>query len=184
MSTTDLKLEDPGTLIRPGPIGRLARLGFGVMSIYYAAALWGVRGDLFTDGGAIRPLLLNGVFPSLFLISYVVNIGFSRAWKKWPALISLMMILIAGGVGYAQTGDLQSPLLARTIWIFELYLFGHLGLAFVFAALLGTPGCEMRAFHHLFSLLTGRPTAEHHCPVGPLTAIDRWERGGKQSRKQ
>lgn len=26
--------------------------------------------------------------PGLFLISYVVNIGFSRAWKKWSAIFS------------------------------------------------------------------------------------------------
>ena len=39
----------------------------------------------------------------------------------------------------------------------------------------GTPGCEMRAFHDLFSRLTGIQTKEHYCPVGPLHPIDQWE---------
>jgi hypothetical protein len=46
-------------------------------------------------------------------------------------------------------------LLGRTIWVWELYLFSHLGLAFVLAALIGTPGCEMRAFHNLYTQVSG-----------------------------
>jgi hypothetical protein len=66
-------------------------------------------------------------------------------------------------------------LLGRTIWVWELYLFSHLGLAFVLAALIGTPGCEMRAFHNLYTQVSGKPTKEHYCPIGPLGPIDRWE---------
>ena len=140
MATTDLKLEEPGSLPKPGPTGRFVRFAFGAMSIYYVVGLWSVRGDLMTGDGSIRALVWNGVVPALFLISYVVNIGFSRDWKKWPAFVSFILML---------------------------------------AALLATPGCEMRSIHHIYSVLTGRPTAEHHCPVGPLTAIDRWERRDK-----
>jgi hypothetical protein len=176
MATTDLKLEDPGSLARPGPIGRLVRLGFGVLSLYYVYGLWDVRHDLFTAAGSIRPLILNGILPGLFLVSYVVNIGFSRAWKKWPAIISAGLILVAGLFGFLQSGILETSLLARTIQIWELYVFVHLGISFVLSSFLATPGCEMRSFHHLFSLVTGKPAAEHHCPVGPLSAIDRWEK--------
>jgi hypothetical protein len=54
-------------------------------------------------------------------------------------------------------------------------LFLHLGIAYVLAAVIGTPGCEMRAFHDLYSRVTGIPTKEHYCPVGPLHPIDQWE---------
>ncbi len=180
MATTDLRLEKPGSLAKPGPIGRFVRFAFGAMSIYYFIGLWSVRVDLMTDDGSIRTLVWNGILPALFLISYVVNIGFSRDWKKWPAFVSLVLLLAALGIGYMQVGAIESPLLARAIWVFELYLFAHLGLCFLLAALIATPGCEMRSIHHLYSILTRRPTAEHHCPVGPLTAIDRWERGRKK----
>ena len=56
-----------------------------------------------------------------------------------------------------------TALLARVIWVWELYVFVHLGTAFLIAGVIGTPGCEMRAFHDLYSRLTGVPTKEHCC---------------------
>lgn len=175
MATTDLKLENCGTLPKPGPVGRLVRLGFGFLCLYYVYGLWTVRGDLMTNTGSIRPLLWNGIIFGLFLVSYVINIGFSRAWKKWPAFISAALLLTAGGIGYLQSGSIETPLLAHAIHTWAFYVFVHLGVSFVVAAFIRTPGCEMRAFHHLYSLVTGNPTKEHHCPVGPLTPIDTWE---------
>lgn len=175
MATTDLKLETCGTLPKPGQVGRLVRLGFGVLCLYYVYGLWMIKGDLMTEAGAIRPLLWNGILPGLFLVSYVVNIGFSRAWRKWPAIVSVALLLVVAGLGYFQTGSMETKSLAHAILGWELYIFTHLGFSFVLAALIGTPGCEMRAFHHFYSLVTGNPTKEHHCPVGLLQHIDNWE---------
>lgn len=182
MTTTDLKLEEPESLPRPGPIGRVVRLAFGALCLSYVVGLVEVSGDLITDDGHIRSVIWNGILIGLFLISYVINIGFSRAWKKWPALISAGMFLVIGGIGYLMEGTVETNFLARAVWGWELYLFSHLGLAFIISALIATPGCEMRAFHNLYSHLTGVPTKEHHCPVGPLHSIDRWEAGRSQAR--
>lgn len=130
--------------------------------------------------GRIRPAVWNGVLIGLFLVSYVINIGFSRAWKKWPALISGGIFLVISGIGYLTKGAIETELLARAVWGWEVYLFSHLGGAFVISTLLGTPGCEMRAFHDLYSRLTGTPTKELYCPVGPLHLIDQWETGRSQ----
>ena len=175
MATTDLNLEECGTLPKPGPVGRLVRFGFGALCLYYVFGLWTVRDDLMTGAGSIRPLLWNGIAFGLFLVSYVVNIGFSRDWKKRPAIGSAVTMLALATIGYVQLGAFETPLLANVIHVWELYIFSHLGTAFVMSALIGTPGCEMRAFHHLYSLVTGNPTKEHICPVGPLTPVDRWE---------
>ncbi len=88
MATTDLKLDKPGSLPRPGPIGRLLRLVFGLICTWYVFQLIGVAGELMSGGGHISSVVWNGVLIGLFLISCVINIGFSRAWKKGPALIS------------------------------------------------------------------------------------------------
>lgn len=175
MATTDLKLDEPGSLPRPGPIGRLLRLVFGLICGWYVFQLIGVAGGLISGDAHIRPVVWNGVFPGLFLISYVIKIGFSRAWKKWPALISGTIFLALAGTGYMAQGTIETDLLARAIWLWEIYLFSHLGGAFIFASAIGTPGCEMRAFHNLYSRITGIPTKEHYCPVGPLHPIDQWE---------
>lgn len=74
MATTDLKLDEPGSLPRPGPVGRLARLGLGVLCVWYVYGLIQVSGDLTTADGGIRPVIWNGILFGLFLVSYVVNI--------------------------------------------------------------------------------------------------------------
>jgi hypothetical protein len=175
MATTDLKLDEPGSLPRPGPVGRLVRLALGVLCLWHVNSLIQVSGDLISTNGSIQPLIWNGVIIGLFLVSYIVNIGYSRAWKKWPAGVSAAALAIIAIIGYAMAGTIETNLLARSIWIWELYVFVHLGLAFVIAGAIGTPGCEMRAIHDLYSRLTGVSTKEHYCPVGPLHPIDQWE---------
>ena len=175
MATTDLKLDEPGSLPRPGPVGRLARVGLGILCFQYVYGLIQVSGSLLMADGHIHLVIWNGLIFGLFLVSYVVNIGFSRAWKKWPAFVSAVALAIVAAVGYAMAGTLETILFARSIWIWELYIFSHLGLAFIIAGGIGTPGCEMRAFHDLYSRLSGVPTKEHYCPVGPLGPIDQWE---------
>lgn len=176
MATTDLNLSAPGGISKPGPIGRLLRLGLGVLCLYYVFRLANVWGALLTTEGHIRPLLWNGILPGLFLVSYVVNIGFSRSWKKSPAILSVVTLAGVAAYSWSATGSAEGQASASVLWIWLVYVFGHLGLAFVLSALLATPGCEMRAFHHSWTIVTGQPTAEHHCPIGPLSPVDRWER--------
>ena len=180
MATTDLKLGDFGSLPRPGLIGRLVRLVFGSLCAWYVFVLIQVAGHFMSADGHIRAVIWNGVLAGLFLVSYVINIGFSRAWKKWPAIVSGGIFAAIAGFGYLTNGSVESDLLARVLWGWELYLFSHLGAAFIISGLIGTPGCEMRAFHDLFSRITGIPTKEHHCPVGPLQPIDQWEASRSQ----
>jgi len=181
MATTDLKLDEPGSLPRPGPIGRLVRLVLGVICLSHVYWLLQVSGNLLDANGQLRSILWNGIIIGLFLVSYVINIGFSRAWKKWPAIISACVFLIIAAYGYLAAGTAETELLANVLWVWEFYVFAHLGGAFIIAAAIGTPGCEMRAFHDLYSRITGNPTKEHYCPIGPLHPIDQWEAGKSQS---
>ena len=181
MSITDLRLDEPGTLPRPGLVGRLARLVFGVLCFWYVFGLINVQDNMLDASGQIRAFIWNGILPGFFLVSYVINIGFSRAWKKWPAAVSVGVFLLLAAYGYFTQGSFETLALASAVWVWEFYLFIHLGLSFLLSALLGTPGCEMRALHDLYSRLTGKPTKEHYCPVGPLTAIDRWESGRREA---
>jgi hypothetical protein len=175
MATTDLKLDDPGSLPRPGPIGRIVRMAFGVLCLWYVTNLIQTGFSLLDSDGHIKSIIWNGVLIGLFLISYVINIGFSKAWKKWPALVSAGILLLIAGFGFLTQGSIETKLLARVIWVWETYLFSHLGLAFVISSIIGSAGCEMRAFHELYSRFTGVPTKEHYCPIGPLHSIDQWE---------
>jgi len=173
--TTDLKLDDPGTLPKPGPIGRIIRFALGILCVWYVKGLVDISDNLIAGDGHIRAVVWNGIIPGMFLVSYIINIGFSRAWGKRPAIVSAALVIAGAGIGHLLQRSIETELLARTIWVWEMYLFSHLGLAFLIAGVIGTPGCEMRAFHHLYSRITGVPTKEHFCPVGPLHPIDQWE---------
>lgn len=175
MATTDLKLDDPGSLAKPGPLGRIVRLLFGLLCAWYVSELLAASATLIASDGHILPLLWNGIIPGLFLISYVINIGFSRSWGKRPAIASAVVLAVAALASYLSSGTVVTGLFARAVWVWELYLFAHLGLSFLLAAVIGTPGCEMRALHDLYSRITGNPTKEHYCPIGPLHPIDQWE---------
>jgi hypothetical protein len=175
MATTDLKLDEPGSLPRPGPVGRSLRFALGVLCLWYVSGLVQVSGSLLASDGHIRSVIWNGLLPGIFLVSYIINIGYSRAWKKWPAIISAAVFLLIGGVGHLVNGTVETVWLASVIWAWALYLFIHLGVAFVVSGAIGTPGCEMRAFHDLYSRVTGVATKEHYCPAGPLHPVDQWE---------
>ena len=95
--------------------------------------------------------------------------------RRELTLASGGLFITLAGIGHLLTGSMETEFLARAIWGWELYLFFHLGAAFIIAALIGTPGCEMRALHDLYSRVSGIPTKEHYCPVGPLHPIDQWE---------
>lgn len=117
------RYDEPGTLSRPGLIGRVVRFVLGVFCLNVVLAIL-TQASLFLSGQGLE---------------------------------------------------------AGSVWL--LYTFGHLGISFILAAALATPGCEMRAPWHLWTLMSGRRTQEHYCP-GVLTPIDRWEarrRGAKPS---
>ena len=173
--STDLKLKEAGSLAKPGPVGRIVRLAFAAVCLVYVRDLVQAAASPIDVDGHIRSVILNGIVFGLFLISYVINIGFSRDWKKWPGVVSAGVFVMIAGATYLGGGNPESLLLARSIWGWEMYLFTHLGSAFLIAGLTGTPGCEMRAFHNLYTRMTGVVTKEHVCPVGPLTPIDQWE---------
>ena len=174
MPTTDLNLQEQGSLNRPGVIGRLARLIFGFLCLWYLFGLYHLWPEL-TDDQGIKGLLWNGIVPSLVLISYVINIGWSKAWKKYPAFISLLILVSLAVVDQTDSGNFQGQFLANGLFWWTTYLYSHLGISFILSAAIATPGCEMRALPHLYSLITGVPTKEHHCPIGPLHPIDSWE---------
>ena len=72
-------------------------------------------------------------------------------------------------------GNVEGQITAVILHLWLLYIFCHLGLTFILSAIIGSPGCEMRTFYHLYTIITGKPTKEHYSPVGPLHPIDQWE---------
>ena len=179
MSTSSLetRFDQPGTLSKPGPVGRIVRL---LLGIWLLAACWSYLSypGAFVRDSAPRWEALLGIAFALWLIPPVVNIGWGTNWRAWPRYAAAGVLVAWVAANMLFSGDAWSAELGRGAWLLCLYTFGHLGLSFVLAAAMATPGCEMRAFPHLWTVLTGRDTREHFCP-GFLNGLDAWERGDR-----
>lgn len=164
--------DEAGTLPPPGPIGRLVRLAAG---LGLGFLVWDLL--FVADSSDLQQpwLWFWAVFAGM-VAPYVVNIGWGKLFGAKPRFILIGSILVAGASGYL----IEETLASETLWwalnLSMLYLYGHLGLAFLLSALLATPGCEMRSLPHLYGLATGKAAAEHYCP-GFVHTIDQWELG-------
>ena len=173
--STQLALDKPGTLIRPGIIGRTTRFLFAAACFY---AFWSVldHGDAFlvsTPTALTKAVAAMAV--AFWLFPYVVNIGFSKGWGRWPQVAIILLLLAAAAGSWVSYGGIFGPPVGLVMFVWLVYVFGHLGVSFALSSVLATPGCEMRAIPHLLSLVTGQEAKEHYCPVGPLHRIDKWE---------
>ena len=176
--STQLRLDEPGTLRRPGIIGRAARLLLAAVCLY---TFWSV----LEHGGAFlvsTPTALTkaavAIAIAFWLFPYVVNIGFSKDWRRRPQVAIVLLLLAAAAASRVSYGAIFGPPVGLVMFVWLIYVFGHLGVSFALASVLATPGCEMRAIPHLWTVVTGRMTQEHYCP-GALDRVDKWEAGRK-----
>lgn len=164
------RFDQPGTLAKPGPIGRIVRLVLGTLCLWpmWQLARHSSTTDLYDPSFWILSLL------GLMLVPYVVNIGFGVKWGVWPRVTSAAIILTAAIVSYITANNALGFPLWVTVAVWMIYIYGHLGLSFLLSAILATPGCEMRAIPHLIGLLSKQDAREHYCP-GFIENIDQWE---------
>ena len=170
-----LELVDAGTLARPGAVGRLVRLGLGALCLYALSMIVGNAEAIIAQPfSSLDDLVLPIVFP-LFVLNYVVNIGFSKSWGRRPLIVSLIALGLSAGIALLLTGSPDSPIFGVPLMLWLTYFYAHLGIAFVLASLIATPGCEMRSIPEVIARVTGNPSDEHHCPASFITKIDAWE---------
>jgi len=177
---TQLNLVSPGTIGKPGPIGRLFRLFIGIIFLSFIVYLVHIKSILINDPFHYNLWVLSGLVYGIYLLPYIVNIGFSVNSGKRLRIVAIVALLMASVFDYFIAGNFLGLITVWLVYLMLIYLYGHLSMSHVIAAIIATPGCEMRAFLHLWSIITKNPTKEHCCPVGPLTRIDRWERDRKQ----
>lgn len=175
MSDVETNFEESGSLKPPAMIGRLVRLLLGLYCIYagyqfFTGWQWIIEHGFPLDDAS--PMI--GVFVALYLIPYVINIGWSLNLKRKPQILVIFVSLLLIGYGFASNQYWETAYLDHFTLFWTCYVYWHLGLSFVLSAIIATPGCEMRSIPHLISLITGNKSKEHYCP-GPLRHIDDWE---------
>lgn len=173
MSTTT-KFEKSGTLNKPGAIGRLVRFAFGFLCLWFLTALTTEGSYLLRTQVPRHPGWWFGIAMGFYVFPYVVNIGWTRSWGRWPQWVLGVLAGLASAVSFVWYGRFWGPPLGGLLLIWLWYVYAHLGVSFLLSSILGTPGCEMRALPHLWTIVSGQKTREHFCP-GFLEKIDRWE---------
>lgn len=171
-----LALVDAGTLARPGPVGRLVRMALGAFCLYVLWELWRAAGTTTASPFSTLDNRLLLILAPLYIINYVVNIGFSKSWGRRPLFASLAVLVVSACAAFLVSGTFDSPIFGLPLNLWLAYFYGHLGISFGISALIATPGCEMRAIPELYGRMRGKPSEEHHCPASFITRIDEWER--------
>ncbi len=160
-----------GTLLPPGPLGRLLRLALGVLIAKFIIDWL----TIIDSSDFLNPFIILWIAFSISLVPYVVNIGFGFNSGAKPRYVLMGFWVVAAIAGFVIEGVLRSEILWAVIEITQIYIYGHLGISFLLSAILSTPGCEMRAISHLLGKISGKGSQEHYCP-GFIDKVDRWER--------
>ena len=142
-----------------------------------------MQARFFLQGRALGdPNLWIVALIGLYAFPDVVNIGFGKALRRSYLYGGLLALTgVAAVVGWTVGGSPLAPPLAIVVSAWLLYTFSHLGISFLLASLLATPGCEMRSLPQLWGFVSRKTAKEHYCP-GVLTPIDRWEARFRKSQ--
>lgn len=174
-----LNLVQPGSLLKPGPLGRVVRLVLGLVCLYAVSQLTLYRGNIIqTPLTELDNLLLMFIAP-LLILNPVINIGYGVDWNRKPLLVSLAVLFMLGMISRLVYGTPDTALLGSVLWAWLVYFYVYVGFSFILASLIATPGCEMRAIPDLYGKLAKKPAQEHHCPAF-LAKVDAWEQQRKQ----
>lgn len=149
-------------LPRPGSIGILIRLGLALLvgSLGYSAL---IDASGFFDGFAQPTKSLGYLVGVALFSSWVLNELTQREWGQRPTLVLLAGLAATMAVGALQ-GDAFGPPYGIYLWLWVLGFSLLLAPAHLLAALLRTPGCEMRAYAHLWTRLRGGDPEAVACP--------------------
>ncbi len=163
--------------VRPGPLGRAIRAGLGLATLsLFLDLLTGWRAGLWGGAVPVRDVgfwVLVGL--ALWGTSYVFNIALGLSWGQRTRTGVVAGAALAGLIGAIAGAGFPNAVFGVYLWVWFAAFTGLLGSAFLLAAALGTPGCEMRSFVHAFALLRGGDVSTVVCPGG----IDRLDHIGR-----
>ena len=166
-------IENPVILQKPAIFGRMVRIILGIAtSVFLVEVVRSFPGILRVTSPTDK--LLIGIAFSFYVLPYVINIGFHRNWNRLPQLIVIILAVVAIIFSYLMFGRIWGPPIALIAFLMLTYVLAHLSVSFFLAAILATPGCEMRSIPHLLALIRGDSGSLYTCPGG-LSHLDRWE---------
>lgn len=131
----------PGSLIRPGPVGRLVRLVIGVAILWIFALMLLPRLDQPPGSRDPTLLFLVAVAGAFFLgVGPYTNLLLGKSWGRWPEVVIGALGAVLLIVSLAFYGRVWTPPLAWYLFAFTEIVFGLAGLSYILAGLFAAPG--------------------------------------------
>lgn len=163
------------TVVKPGPIGRIGRFVLGSLSLSFVTGILPYYSRFINSNPLDNssPYLI-GVLIAFIVLNDVVNIGFNVSWRRRSQAIFLVLVLLAIAVDLLLYGSMWGPPMGIVIFLMSILTHLYLGISHILAALIATPGCEMRSIPHLVAKLRRRDIESVVCP-GHWDAVDNWE---------
>jgi hypothetical protein len=121
-------------------MGRGVRVIAGLALLYLFMTTLVDYADYVSLSLPSQPMRWLGVAFSFYFLTDVVNRGFSRTWGRWPQWIVVLLALAAIVVDFLQFESFWGPPLGLLIFVLLAYVTGHLGISFLLAGILSTPG--------------------------------------------
>ncbi len=134
------KFLEPGSIERPGAIGRMARIVSGCALLYFLILTLIHHTSYVSLVIPKDPGIWIGVGFSFYFLPDVINVGFTRNWRRWPQLIIFLVALAAVVFDFFQYRSFWGPPLGLLVFALLVYVTAHLGLSFILAGILATPG--------------------------------------------
>jgi hypothetical protein len=132
--------EKPGSLPKPGPIGRIVRIISGCALLYFFIVTMTNFGNYVGLTVPKYPLMWLGVALSLYFLAYVVNVGFTITWGRRLQLILVSAAMATVMLDLLIYRSFWGPPLGLLVFVLLAYVTGHLGVSFILAGILATPG--------------------------------------------
>lgn len=173
-SETMPECSQPSALLPPGPIGRAARFLMGVVQVYFVYIVIANPGIVSSPNAPTNTMYWVGVGLAFALLSWTVNLAFDLKWGKWPSLTAVAIALLAAGLNFGLYGTFWGVPLGLVVTVVAVYVHGHMGVSHLLAAIIATPGCEMKSIPHLAAIARGSESACASCP-GVWKPLDRFE---------
>lgn len=158
-----------------GTVGRVGKLAVGVIQLAFAYALV-VNAKNIVGGLPRAPDDWIVFLWALWLVPPVVNLGLirERAWGSRPLWWTVGAIAVVAIVNRVATGSIWAPATAVALLAVAISVFAYAGTCHLLSAIIGFPGCEMRALAYLTARARHDGTPFAPCR-GAWTRLDRWE---------
>ncbi len=134
------KFERPGTLPKPGPIGRAVRILGGIFFLGLFILTVTSYTEIVSSDVPTSPMLWIGVASIFLFVGYLVNVGFTLNWGLWPQAILILLAVGAVVLDLSIYGSFWAPPLGLLVFLLLAFLAGQVGLSLILAASLAVPG--------------------------------------------